>query len=284
MRTCVPVGRRLPFVAHVQRGSVLRRVDVPRRSSGQRLGPARELQHEQRLPRGQLLREPRRRLALLWMPDLQHVHCLRRLGLRGLRVEQPVHRRPGLRVRLVRRVHLERSMRGGPGLRRGPLRRLRDGRPMRSHRALFGDALDHSLHVLPQRRLRPRRRLRLRHLHAGLRLERRLRAGPSLRGRGVRRVHHERTVRLERDRGMPIGDVFLFLAGGLRDGSGLRFGQLRRVPVQLGLRRAGLHRWDLQRLFDVRRLQPDNLRWGSGSCVRERRMRRMHLQQPVRRR
>jgi hypothetical protein len=216
------------------------------------------------------------------MPDPQHVHCLQRLGLRGLHVEQPVHRWPGLRFGFVWRLHVERTMRRGAGLRGRSLRRLRDGRSVRPHRAVFGHALGHRVHVLRQRRLRVGRRLRLRHLRAGLRLERRLRAGPSLRGRGLRRLHVERTMRVERDGGMPRGDVFLFHAGRLRVGSGLRFGQLRRVPVEHGLRRAGLHLRGLRSVLDVRRLQPDNPQWGPWSCVRERRMRRMYLQQPVR--
>lgn len=131
---------------------------------------------------------------------------------------------------------------------------------MRSERQMHSDAYDIGVHMRRQHRLCFRRRLRLRDLHRRLRLEQRLPTWLCVRGRGLRPLHIEQSVRFRFGSVLPRWRLLLFDAGGLRARTRLPHGDLRRLPVWRRLRtRAGVHLGGMRCVLDVRRLQRFNL-------------------------
>jgi hypothetical protein len=241
------------------------------------------------------------RLSLFPLPGRRwFVHVELRVRQRGILLQRPVGLRllpalPDLPHLFGRRLHgghglhVEREVLGGPGLQQWDVRQLLHRRSVRIRRPLHGDALEPLLLVHEQQRLRDRPGLRLRHVHDRLPEESRLPAGPGMHQRRLRIVHVQHGLRICGN--LQQRRLFVHHGGKLPVGSGMPQRHLRHVPVGLGLRQwPDLPVGSLQRVLDERRLQ----RRGPGTCplrqlaersdMRQRRMRRVHVEQPVLRR
>lgn len=195
------VHQRLSGAYDVQRGAVsFRLLDVPGRSVLQRgrVVPRRCAMHlEHRLRRRELLQH---KLGFPRWGDVRALLCL-------LRVQR--HRLRGL--------HVERSMFGGPSLRFGLLRSLFDRQSMRPERQVHADAYDVGVHLHGQRRLRVRRSVRLRSLHTRLQLEPRLPIWLCVRGRRLRQLRVQHSMRLRFNSELPERFLLVLDFGRLSD-------------------------------------------------------------------
>ena len=152
---------------------------------------------EHRLRRRELLRD---RVDFPWWRAVPAV-------LRLLRVQR--HRLRGL--------HLERSMFGGPSLRQRLLWSMLDRQSMRPERQVHANSYDVGVHVHRQRRLRIRRSVRLRRLHTRLQLEPRLSIWLRVRGRRLRQLRVQQSMRLRCDGDLPKRFLLVLDFGRLSD-------------------------------------------------------------------